>query len=185
MIYKFNLDTFNTHTNLRDFSDNGGFNHDDYVLLDTDGSAGLNKPHKYYTIDYDVSRNLNTTRDGSIKRLNIHTSKTSDELIKFLTENNFENYSENYNYPYKKYYVDILNSTRDSKTNIITKYGDEYILLDHRDVPNREDVGNTATLVPNNIKYGDYYKDTNGNAWVAIRSHKNKKNMMIILTIMK
>ena len=355
----FILDTFNTHTNLRDFSDNGGFNHDDYVLLDTDGSAGLNKPHKYYTIDYDVSRDLNTTRDLSkdeftisdtvsalkqdfnnnllaytpdsvidfstviqsfndikdhiiqssdnspitfagnedniyyslgnyyyypnnadgsswtvttsqpiraqvtisvdvsdavkqafnnnltaktssrvtnfsslsqsftdiipntldssgsgpidfntdynvvyyanendyyypnnaggsewtvtttspegTKRLNIHTSKTSDQLIKFLTENNFENYSENYNYPYKKYYVDILNSTRDSKTNIITKYGDEYILLDHRDVPNREDdASNIATLVPNNIKYGDYYKDGN-DAWVAIRSHKKQK----------
>ena len=119
---------------------------------------------------------VTTTSPEGTKRLNIHTSKTSDQLIKFLTENNFENYSENYNYPYKKYYVDILNSTRDSKTNIITKYGDEYILLDHRDVPNREDdASNIATLVPNNIKYGDYYKDTNGNAWVAIRSHKKQK----------
>ena len=173
----FDLDTFNTYTNLSDFSDNGGFNHDDYILVDKNSSNGnLSRPHKYYTINYNVSRNLNTTRDGTDKRLNIHTSKTNDELIKFLTENNFENYSENYNYPYKKYYVDILNSTRDSKTNIITKYGDEYILLDHRDVPNREDdASNIATLVPNNIKYGDYYKDTNGNAWVAIRSHKKQK----------
>lgn len=172
----YNLDTFNSNIDLRDFSDNGGFNHDDYILVDKNNSGtDLNKPHKYYTINYDVSRNLNTTRDGSsVERLNIHTSKTSDELIKFLTENNFENYSENYNYPYKKYYVDILNSTRDSKTNIITKYGDEYILLDHRDVPNREDVNNTATLVPNNIKYGDYYKD-GSDAWVAIRSHKKQK----------
>ena len=118
---------------------------------------------------------VTTTSPEGTKRLNIHTSKTSDQLIKFLTENNFENYSENYNYPYKKYYVDILNSTRDSKTNIITKYGDEYILLDHRDVPNREDdASNIATLVPNNIKYGDYYKDGN-DAWVAIRSHKKQK----------
>ena len=124
----YNLDTFNStnYSNLSLYSHNGEFYHDDYILVDIgQNGSNLNKPHKYYTINYDNSRNLNTTRgNGTTKRLNIHTSKTSNQLIEFLTENNFENYLENYNYPYKKYYVDILNSTRDSKTNIITKYGD-------------------------------------------------------------
>ena len=106
-----------------------------------------------------------------MRRLNNHTSKTSDELIKFLTENNFEGYKENYNYPFDKYYANIINSTRDSKTNRIIVYGDEYVLLDHRDVPNRVMDGNSLPVVKyNNIKYGDFYL-SGDDIWLAVRSN--------------
>ena len=83
---------------------------------------------------------------AALKDLNVHTSKTNDELIEFLVDNNFEGYKENYNYPFDKYYANIINSTRDSKTNRIIVYGDEYVLLDHRDVPNRTMVDGSLLL---------------------------------------
>jgi len=152
----YDLDTFNNKSNIRDLL----FYYDDYVL-----NTEIN-PNKYYTIDYNNSRTLNDAR------LNNHTSKTSDELKEFLVNNNFEGYKENYNYPFDKYYVNIINSTRDSKTNRIIVYGDEYVLLDHRDVPNRIMNSGSPEIKPNNIKYGDFYLSDNGNdIWLAIRSN--------------
>ena len=151
----YNLDTFNTKTEIRDFE----FYYDDYVLNTTLAT------NKYYTIDYDKSRKLNDDR------LNNHTSKTSNELKNFLLDNNFEGYKENYNYPFDKYYANIINSTRDSKTNRIIVYGDEYVLLDHRDVPNRVMDSNSLPVVKdNNIKYGDFYLSGN-DIWLAVRSN--------------
>ena len=83
---------------------------------------------------------------------------------------NFLYILQNYNYPFTKYYANIINSTRDSKTNIIV-YGDEYVLLDHRDVPNRTMVGESPVIKPNNIKYGDFYKKDDDNIWLAVRSN--------------
>lgn len=151
----YDLDTFNSKSNIKDFT----FYYDDYVL-----NTSIT-PNKYYTIHYNNSRTL------SDARLNNHTSKTSDELKEFLVNNNFEGYKENYNYPFDKYYVNIINSTRDSKTNRIIVYGDEYVLLDHRDVPNRVLDSNSLLVVKdNNIKYGDFYKSGN-DIWLAIRSN--------------
>tara|TARA_B000000477_G_scaffold113010_1_gene108182 strand:- start:685 stop:6828 length:6144 start_codon:yes stop_codon:yes gene_type:complete len=151
----YNLDTFNANTEIKDFE----FYYDDYVL---NTSLATNK---YYTIDYEESRKL------SDARLNNHTSKTSDELKNFLLDNNFEGYKENYNYPFDKYYANIINSTRDSKTNRIIVYGDEYVLLDHRDVPNRVMDSNSLPVVKdNNIKYGDFYLSGN-DIWLAVRSN--------------
>lgn len=151
----YNLDTFNANTGIIDFV----FYYDDYVL---NTSLATNK---YYTIDYEESRKLSNAR------LNNHTSKTSDELKNFLLDNNFEGYKENYNYPFDKYYANIINSTRDSKTNRIIVYGDEYVLLDHRDVPNRVMDSNSLPVVKdNNIKYGDFYLSGN-DIWLAVRSN--------------
>lgn len=150
----FNLDTFNTKTEIKDFE----FYYDDYVLNTTV------IPNKYYTIDYKESRTLNDDR------LNNHTSKTDNELRNFLLDNNFKGYKENYNYPFDKYYANIINSTRDSKTNRIIAYGDEYILLDHRDVPNRVMDGENPVVKDNNIKYGDFYLSSN-DIWLAVRSN--------------
>ena len=157
----YNLDTFNTNTEIKDFE----FYYDDYVLNTT-----VTDPvtaNKYYTINYDSSRTLSETR------LNYHTSKISNELKNFLLDNNFEGYKENYNYPFDKYYANIINSTRDSKTNRIIVYGDEYVLLDHRDVPNRVMNNNSLPVVKdNNIKYGDFYlSDNNIDIWLAVRSN--------------
>lgn len=163
----YDLDTFNSNAEIIDFE----FYYDDYVQ-DTTVTDPVT-PHKYYTIDYNASRDLNTktTSDGS-KRLNLHTTKYNDELINFLVDNNFEGYKENYNYPFDKYYANIINSTRDSKTNRIIVYGDEYVLLDHRDVPNRIIDDNGLPVVkPNNIKYGDFYKKDDDNIWLAVRSN--------------
>ena len=150
----FNLDTFNTKTEIKDFE----FYYDDYVLNTTV------TPNKYYTIDYKESRKLNDAR------LNNHTSKTDNELRNFLLDNNFEGYKENYNYPFDKYYANIINSTRDSKTNRIIVYGDEYVLLDHRDVPNRVMDGGNPVVKDNNIKYGDFYEN-GSDIWLAVRSN--------------
>lgn len=151
----YNLNTFNTNSGIKDFE----FYYDDYVL-----NTSLTT-NKYYTINYDSSRRLSTDR------LNNHTSKTSDELKKFLVDNNFEGYKENYNYPFDKYYANIINSTRDSKTNRIIVYGDEYVLLDHKDVPNRIMDGNSLPVVKdNNIKYGDFYL-SGDDIWLAVRSN--------------
>jgi hypothetical protein len=150
------LDTFNSYTSINKFD----FYYDDYVLNTWES------PEKYYTIDYNSSRTL------SDSRLNNHTSKTNNELKNFLVDNNFEGYKENYNYPFDKYYVNIINSTRDSKTNRFIKYGDEYVLLDHRDVPNRIMVGDSPVVKDNNIRYGDFYLSDNDNdIWLAIRSN--------------
>lgn len=157
----YDLDTFNSNAEIIDFE----FYYDDYVLNTS------STPNKYYTIDYNNSRNLNTTvTTGGIKRLNVHTTKINDELIEFLTENNFEGYKENYNYPFDKYYVNIINSTRDSKTNRFISYGDEYVLLDRRDVPNRTMVSGSPVVKPNNIKYGDFYL-SGSDIWLAVRSN--------------
>ena len=151
----YDLDTFNANAGIKDFE----FYYDDYVL-----NTSLTT-NKYYTINYDSSRTL------SNGRLNNHTSKTSDELKKFLVDNNFEGYKENYNYPFDKYYANIINSTRDSKTNRIIVYGDEYVLLDHKDVPNRIMDGNSLPVVKdNNIKYGDFYL-SGDDIWLAVRSN--------------
>jgi hypothetical protein len=150
------LDTFNSYTSINKFD----FYYDDYVLNTWES------PEKYYTIDYNSSRTL------SDSRLNNHTSKTNNELKNFLVDNNFEGYKENYNYPFDKYYVNIINSTRDSKTNRFIKYGDEYVLLDHKDVPNRIMVSGSPVVKDNNIRYGDFYLSDNGNdIWLAIRSN--------------
>lgn len=153
----YDLDTFNSYTSINNLD----FYYDDYVLNTWES------PNKYYTINYNLSRTL------SDARLNNHTSKTTNELKNFLVDNNFEGYKENYNYPFDKYYVNIINSTRDSKTNRFIKYGDEYVLLDHKDVPNTVMNSSGAPVVKdNNIKYGDFYKSTNNNdIWLAIRSN--------------
>lgn len=151
----YDLDTFNAKTEIKDFV----FYYDDYVL-----NTSL-ITNKYYTINYYYSRTLSDVR------LNNHTSKTNDELKKFLVDYNFEGYIENYNYPFDKYYANIINSTRDSKTNRIIVYGDEYVLLDHRDVPNRIMNGSSLPVVKdNNIKYGDFYMSGN-DIWLAVRSN--------------
>ena len=158
----FNLDTFNDETKyvdiggIKDFE----FYYDDYVL----NTSSTTTPNKYYTIDYKESRKLNDAR------LNNHTSKTDNELRNFLLDNNFEGYKENYNYPFDKYYANIINSTRDSKTNRIIVYGDEYVLLDHRDVPNRVMDGGNPVVKDNNIKYGDFYEN-GSDIWLAVRSN--------------
>ena len=152
----YDLDTFNSYTSINNLD----FYYDDYVLNTWES------PKKYYTINYEDSRKL------SDARLNNHTSKTTNELKNFLVDNNFEGYKENYNYPFDKYYVNIINSTRDSKTNRFIKYGDEYVLLDHRDVPNRIMVSGSPVVKDNNIRYGDFYLSDNGNdIWLAIRSN--------------
>ena len=157
----FNLDTFNDETKyvdiggIKDFE----FYYDDYVL-----NTSSTPPNKYYTIDYKESRKLNDDR------LNHHTSKIDNELRNFLLDNNFEGYKENYNYPFDKYYANIINSTRDSKTNRIIVYGDEYVLLDHRDVPNRVMDGGNPVVKDNNIKYGDFYEN-GSDIWLAVRSN--------------
>ena len=155
----YDLDTFNANAGIKDFE----FYYDDYVLNTTVTDPVT--PNKYYTINYDSSRTLSTDR------LNNHTSKTSDELKNFLLDNNFEGYKENYNYPFDKYYANIINSTRDSKTNRIIVYGDEYVLPDHRDVPNRVLDSNSLPVVKyNNIRYGDFYLSGN-DIWLAVRSN--------------
>ena len=157
----FNLDRFNNETTyvnnngIKDFE----FYYDDYVL-----NTSSTPPNKYYTIDYKESRKLNDDR------LNHHTSKIDNELRNFLLDNNFEGYKENYNYPFDKYYANIINSTRDSKTNRIIVYGDEYVLLDHRDVPNRVMDGGNPVVKDNNIKYGDFYEN-GSDIWLAVRSN--------------
>ena len=163
----YNLDAFNLKTKIRDLE----FYYDDYVQDKTVTDPVT--PHKYYTINYNASRDLNTTTTaGGSKRLNLHTTKDNNELINFLVDNNFEGYKENYNYPFDKYYANIINSTRDSKTNRIIVYGDEYVLLDHRDVPNRiMDNNGSPVIKPNNIKYGDFYKKDDDNIWLAVRSN--------------
>lgn len=151
----YDLNTFNSKAEIIDFE----FYYDDYVL------NTLITPNKYYTIDYNSSRTL------SDARLNNHTSKTNNELKEFLVDNNFEGYKENYNYPFNKYYVNIINSTRDSKTNRFISYGDEYVLLDHRDVPNRiMNSEGSPVIKPNNIKYGDFYL-SGSDIWLAVRSN--------------
>jgi hypothetical protein len=150
----YDLDTFNSNAEIIDFE----FYYDDYVL------NTLITPNKYYTINYNSSRTL------SDARLNNHTSKTNNELKQFLVDNNFEGYKENYNYPFDKYYANIINSTRDSKTNRIIIYGDEYVLLDHRDVPNRIMDSGSPVIKPNNIKYGDFYL-SGSDIWLAVRSN--------------
>lgn len=150
----YSLDEFNSNAEIIDFE----FYYDDYVL------NTIVTPNKYYTIDYNNSRTL------SDSRLNNHTSKTTNELKEFLLDNNFEGYKENYNYPLDKYYVNIINSTRDSKTNRFISYGDEYVLLDHRDVPNRIMVSGSPVIKPNNIRYGDFYL-SGSDIWLAVRSN--------------
>ena len=150
----YNLDAFNSYAEIIDFE----FYYDDYVL-----NTSITE-NKYYTINYNSSRIL------SDARLNNHTSKTNNELKQFLVDNNFEGYKENYNYPFDKYYANIINSTRDSKTNRIIVYGDEYVLLDHRDVPNRIMDNGLPVVKPNNIKYGDFYL-SGSDIWLAVRSN--------------
>ena len=59
----YNLDAFNDKTEIINFE----FYYDDYVQDTTVTDPAT--PHKFYTIDYNASRDLNTTTSGgSIKR---------------------------------------------------------------------------------------------------------------------